>query len=192
MRVSTYLVVAQWALLFALGLLVIVAYRQMGRVFVRRAEKRPLGPPVGSIAGHLEYSRMTDGAWQTLEPGRGERLLVAFVDPTCLSCEKLVSALTDVRKSGVLDGVRILLLTSDPPHYLAVSDTFRTTSFEIGHIESSPLLEAYSPSATPLLVAIDATGVVRSAGPAATIEEVRDAVNVITARAGLTSDISLS
>jgi hypothetical protein len=187
MRIPLYLAVAQWALLLALGLLVVIAYRQLGRVLGRARQPAELGPPVGSRPGRISYERISrsaatvgsgtvgpgGAAGQTFEPGRGQPALVAFVDPTCPSCEELVTVLGAARQAGELDGLRVLLLTADPPGYLQISAAFRATSLEIGRPLDRADLEPYRASATPLLVAIDGTGVVRAAGTAVRLAEVR-------------------
>lgn len=177
MRIPVYLEVAQWALLLALGVLVITAYRQLGRVLGRSAVPSDLGPATGSSPGAISYERITaagpSGPPRVFEPGEGIPSLVAFVDPTCPSCEQLVTALTQARQDGNLDGMRVLLLTSDPPAYLGISAAFQATMLEIGRPADGADLERYRATATPLLVAIDAAGVVRAAGTAARPAEVR-------------------
>ena len=49
MRVPLYLAVAQWALLLALGLLVVTAYRQLARVLGQASTPAELGPAVGNF-----------------------------------------------------------------------------------------------------------------------------------------------
>jgi hypothetical protein len=185
MRIPVYLAVAQWVLLLTLGLLVIVMYRQLGRV-LGQAKPASLGPAVGSTAASFAYTRMAsitgngtagNGAQGTvvhhLTPGDGQATLVAFVDPTCPSCEQLVTALGTAEQAGQLASLRVLLLMSDPPRYLQISDAFRTCRLEIGQAVAHSELDAYNASATPLLVAIDGTGVVRAAGAAAQLADVR-------------------
>jgi hypothetical protein len=189
MRIPVYLEVAQWALLLALGLLVIMAYRQLGRVMGRAGKPAGLGPPVGSRPGKIDYARLSGAGEacgsgpggdsqqaaervQAFEPGSGQPALLAFVDPTCPSCEELVTALGAAREAGDLSGVRVLLLTADPPSYLQISAAFRATSLEIGRPLDRDDLEPYRATATPLLVAIDSTGAVRAAGTAVRRAEV--------------------
>jgi hypothetical protein len=164
--------VAQWALLLALGLLVVVMYRQLGRV-LGRAKPADLGPAVGTAAASFAYARAGDKSVHHLTPGNGQAALVAFVDPTCPSCEQLVTALSTADQAGELAGLRVLLLMSDPPRYLQISQAFRTCGLEIGQAVARSDLDAYHASATPLLVAIDQAGVVRAAGPAAQLADVR-------------------
>lgn len=171
---STYLATAQWVLLFGFGLLVVVVYRQLGWAFARLKPDRDFGPAVGTQAGAFEYNRISDGANHYFEPEAGIASLVAFVDPTCASCEALVASLGDLHRDGELEGTRILLVTSEPESYLQISDEFQATHLEIGRITSSAALAAYRVSATPLLVAIDERGTVRAAGVAIQPREIRD------------------
>jgi hypothetical protein len=178
MRIPLYLAVAQWALLLALGLLVITAFRQLGRVLGQNDPPAEPGPPVGSRPGRIDYDLLsgpggTAGAARSFAPGGGQPALVAFVDPTCPSCEQLVTVLGEATERGELTGLRVLLLTSDPPSYLRISAAFRASSLEIGRPLDSADLETWRASATPLLVAVDSEGVARAAGTAARLAEVR-------------------
>jgi hypothetical protein len=215
MRIPLYLAVAQWALLLALGLLVVTAYRQLARVVGQASTPAELGPPVGSRPSQIVYqpvplpvraasapsapsdqARPADeapagglaeptglaqleamladaaDAVRVFIPGHGQPALVAFVDPTCPSCEQLVSTLSAAQAAGELAGLRVLLLTSDPPAYLQISPAFQAAGLEIGRPLDRADLESYRPSATPLLVAIDAGGVVTKAGTAVRPAEV--------------------
>jgi hypothetical protein len=202
MRIPLYLAVAQWALLLALGLLVVTAYRQLARVLGQGGPPAELGPPVGSRPSQIIYQPvspvadavpsapggeaspaglaqldaiMADAAdaVRVFTPGHGQPALVAFVDPTCPSCEQLVTTLSAAQAAGELAGLRVLLLTSDPPAYLQISPAFQAAGLETGRPLDRADLESYRPSATPLLVAIDADGAVTKAGTAIRPAEVR-------------------
>jgi hypothetical protein len=173
MTIPLYLAVAQWTLLFAFGLLLIVVFRQLGRTLRQGDTSAPLGPEVGSKAAGLEYSRFADDTVQYLTPGDGQPALLAFVEPTCPSCEQLVLALGTAEHAGELTGLRVLLLTSSPKSYLRVSDAFRATRLDCGRILAPATTQAYGATSTPLLVAIDREGVVRAAAPAVELAEVR-------------------
>ena len=172
MRIPLYLAIAQWALLAALCTFVIVMYRQLGAAFYR-PKSEELGPSVGTEAAPVAYTRVSDDSVRDLTPGDGRHTLLAFVDATCPSCERLVSAMGEASAAGELDGFRVLLLVSDPPSYLQISKAFRDTPFEIGRLRERATVEAYKANATPLLVAVDNAGVVRSAGSAVHVSEVR-------------------
>ncbi|HXW46015.1 MAG TPA: hypothetical protein VEL03_14575 [Streptosporangiaceae bacterium] len=173
MHIPVYLEVAQWALLLGLGCLVVVMYRQLGRLLRHPDHAAEFGPAVGSQAGQFRYERVPDGATGQVTPGDGRPILIAFVDPTCPACEQLVTSLGELRDADRLAGARILLLISDPPSYLGVSAVFSATSLEIGRPVSARDMTGYRAEATPLLVAVDGAGVVRAAGVASTPGQVR-------------------
>lgn len=172
-RIPVYLFAAQWALLAALAMFVVIMYRQLGRLLTRSDKAPELGPAVGGQAAALSYISTADRQERQLIPGEDGPALVAFADPTCPSCEQLVGVLGELASAGQLDGIRTLILISDPPSYLRISDVFSGSELEIGRPARSDGLDAYQVSATPLLVAIDASGVVRAAGSAVKTAEVR-------------------
>ncbi len=173
MTVPTYLAVTQWVLLMALGFLVIIMYRQLGRVLGKTKMTAKPGPAPGTRAVGFEYMRINDETQHDLTLGDGQPILLAFVNPTCPACEQLVESLGAAVNAGELPGPRVLLLTSDPPGYLQISDAFTATRLELGAMTARAAREAYIATATPLLVAIDGEGVVRAAGPARERAEVR-------------------
>jgi hypothetical protein len=172
-RIPLYLAIAQWALLGGLGVLVVVMFRQLGKLTVGTAKARELGPATGSLAVPLSYTRADSDSVLDLRPGDGLPLLLAFVDPTCPSCEELVAVLGAMHSAGELDQLRTLLLISDPPSYLQISEVFSSTPIEIGRPARRDGMDAYRVSGTPLLVAIDAAGMVRAAGSVVRTAEVR-------------------
>lgn len=163
-RIPLYLAIAQWALLVALAVLVVLMYRQLGSMMRRDGTPAQLGPPPGERAQALPYTRARDGQVQVFTPGEGTGALLAFVDPTCPACEQLVTVLTAAQDAGELTGLRVLLMMSDPPAYLEISPAFRATSLEIGRPADRDTLDSYRARATPLLIAMDGAGVVRAAG----------------------------
>jgi hypothetical protein len=172
MEISLYLAVAQWTLLFGFAFLVIMLYRQLGHVFGAKAPFKH-GPPAGTRAESFEYKRVSDHTLQYVAPGGGQPALLAFVNPTCQACEELVRALSAAHKSGDLKDLRVLLLISEPATYLQISDAFRATDLEIGQILSKAPLNSYKVTATPLVIAIDAGGVIGASGAATELAEVR-------------------
>jgi hypothetical protein len=172
MRVPLYLEIAQWALLLGLAGLVIVMYRQLARLLGHRDDTHEMGPRVGSSAAAFRYAPIPGDTASQLVPGDGQALLIAFVDPTCPACEQLVTSLGELQGTGQLAGARVLLLVSDPPGYLRISPAFQATSLEIGRPLSPAEVAGYRATGTPLLVAVDAGGVVRAAGVASRPAEV--------------------
>ncbi len=173
MRIPLYLEVAQWALLFALGALVVVLYRQLGRLLSHEPAQGEPGPAVGVRAAPIRYRRLPDGDADQLMPGDGQPALIAFVDPTCPACEQLVSCLGALHAAGELTGIRVLLLISDPPGYLSISAAFQDTHLEIGRPLSAAEVSGYRATGTPLLVAVDSSGIVRAVGSASSTSAVQ-------------------
>lgn len=172
-----YVIVSQWTILLTLTLLLYLLYRQLGRLLRPAKSPVPPGPPLGARAEDFEYISVTEGTLRTFSPESDVPTLVAFVDPTCSTCEHLVTAMADVNASGQLNGIRTLLLISDPPSYLQVSEVFRNTALEIGHIPSKSAVASYHVTSTPLVVAINGDGLVTATGsgrdPADVMEFVR-------------------
>ena len=179
MRVPVYLEIAQWALLLGLGVLLVVLYRQLGRLLGSKHDSAELGPPVGSKAAPIRYTVVADGSHERIEPGGGQPALIAFVDPTCPACERLVVSLGEMQTAGELAGTRVLLLMSDPPGYLGISAAFQATSLPIGRPLSTAEVAGYRATGTPLLVAVDGHGTVRAAGVASKLPEVRSYAHAI-------------
>jgi hypothetical protein len=183
MRVPLYLEIAQWALLFALGLLVVVMYRQLGRLLSKPAATAELGPAVGTMASPFRYQKLPGGMTAQFSPGAGQPWLLAFADPSCPACEQLVTSLSTMQADGELAGAGILLLISDPPGYLSISAAFQATTLEIGRPLTVTEIAGYRATGTPLLVAIDGTGRVRAAGVARQVPEIRAFAAAITGQA---------
>jgi len=179
MRVPIYLEIAQWALLLGLGVLLVLLYRQLGRLLGGRHDSAELGPPVGSKAMPIRYASVPNGSHERISPGDGQPLLIGFVDPTCPACEQLVASLGEMQVAGELAGCRVLLLISDPPGYLRISAAFQATSLPIGRPLSTAEVAGYRASGTPLLVAVDGGGTVRAAGVASKLPEVRSYATAI-------------
>jgi hypothetical protein len=172
-KIPLYLAVAQWALLGALGLLVVVMFRQLGQLLKGSAKTGELGPPLRSQAAALTYKRPGEQEIRTLVPGHDRPALIAFVDPTCPSCEQLVLTLDAMAAAGELAAVRVLLLISDPASYLRISEAFSASKLEIGRPADPAGLATYRVSGTPLLVAVDAAGLVAASGSTVRRADVR-------------------
>jgi hypothetical protein len=176
MKVSLYLAIAQWAILFGLALLLIVLYRQLGRVFGAK-EPTKYGLPPGTLAPAFEYRRVSDGSLQHFTPGSDHPALLAFVNPTCLACDQLVSTMSTAHNSGELNILRTLLVTSDPIGYIEISDAFKNTPLEIGQVTTRATLNSYQAMATPLIVSIDGSGHISISGTATELPELRNFIH---------------
>lgn len=172
-RIPLYLEIAQWALLFGLAALLLVLYRQLGRLLSTADGLQAPGPAVGSKAAPIRYAGVPSGSPGRFTPGNGLPALLAFVDPTCPSCEELVANLSELEAASELAGVRVLLLISDPPGYLGISAVFQATSLETGRPLAAAEVSEYHVTGTPLLVAIGGDGVVRAVGVTSKLTDVR-------------------
>jgi hypothetical protein len=168
--------VSQWVVLLTCGVLVIVVYRQLGRVFGSKTAFQH-GPARGTRAEGFEYRRVSDQTLQHVVPGEMAPLLIAFVNPTCPACSELVSTLNAMESSGALSRLRILLLISEPTAYLQVSEAFTSTVLEVGQVLSRSTLNAYKATATPLMVAIRGGGAIAAVSSAADMASVTEVVN---------------
>jgi hypothetical protein len=165
-KIPEFVAIAQWALLLALGVLVTLMFRQLGRQLGVAKSPPALGPAVGTPAAGFEYARLDTGTRESFEPADGRAALLVFADPTCPACEELVAGLNQAHADGGLAAVRPLILTAEPASYLQISEPFRQTPLPLGRLVSDSARQAYRVSATPLAVAVDGGGVVRAAGPA--------------------------
>jgi hypothetical protein len=154
--------------------LLVVLYRQLGRLLSTAAGPDAPGPAVGTKAAPIRYAGVGSGSPGRFMPGDGQPALLAFVDPTCPSCEQLVANLGELSAARELRGVRVLLLMSDPPGYVGISPVFQETSLEIGRPLAAGEVSAYHVTGTPLLVAVDGDGVVRAAGVTSKRADVRE------------------
>ncbi len=188
MRVPVYLEIAQWALLFALGILVVVMYRQLGRLLGKSGKTADLGPAVGTTATPFRYQKLPGGMTAQFRPGSGTPALIAFVDPSCPACEQLVTNLTELAAGQELSGTDVLLLISDPPSYLSISAAFQETTLPVGRPLSAEEVAGYRASGTPLLVAVDGAGTVRASGVVRLVPEIRTFVASAAGRSGEAHD----
>lgn len=120
------------------------------------------GPPIGSRAADLEYRLVTEQTSRWLRPGDGQPTLVAFVDPTCPACEMVIEKIEEAVAERA-ERLRVLLLMSEPPAYIALSRAFSATTLALAQIVARDTIDRYRATATPLLVAFDGEGVVTQA-----------------------------
>lgn len=160
-----WLVVSQWALLFALGFLIIMMYRQVALLEqLKDRSSDHAGLPIGEKAYSFDYlpvNRSTN-APARFEP-RGSWSLLLFADPSCASCQTALLALESVAPHLALS-MQVLVATTSEPALIAASDAFRLSSFELGRIPADVSTRLYSTAITPFGYLIDPQGVVRAKG----------------------------
>jgi hypothetical protein len=161
----TWLVVGQWVLLFALGFLIIVMYRQVGYLQgLKDAGSEREGLPVGEKAPTFEYTRLNGeagaGTSTRFEP-QGNWSLLVFADPTCASCQDTLLTLEKMApKLG--QGVRIMVATTAEPAQIALADAFQTQTFAISRVRGDVPARLYRTRVTPFGYLIDPAGKVRA------------------------------
>jgi hypothetical protein len=160
-----WLFVSQWVLLFALGFLIIMMYRQVAyleQVKDHGAERN--GLPVGEKAPSFDYTPVNRGASGPVRfLPEGKWSLLIFADPGCVSCQQALLALERLLPHFT-PSMQVLVATSAESALIAASDAFRHASVEIGRVAASVSTRLYSTSITPFAFLIDPEGVTRAKG----------------------------
>lgn len=175
-----WLVVSQWVLLFALGLLVIVMYRQLGYLLhLRDAGTERDGLPIGGKAPAFDYTPV-NGDMRL--PARFEPLgtwsLLVFVEPGCVSCRSTISTLERLT-SAFEQRIRVLVVTSAEPALIAAVDEFRTASLGLNRISKDVPDKLYQTRSTPFAYLIDPGGMIKARGIATDEPAIRKLVQKV-------------
>ncbi len=160
-----WLFVSQWVLLFALGFLIIMMYRQVA--YLEQAKdhsSQRSGLPIGEKAPSFDYTPVNRRANTPIrfEP-KGKWSFLLFADPSCVSCQNALLALERVAPK-LAQPTQVLVATSSEPGLIAASDAFRLASVEIGRVATTVSTRLYSTSITPFGFVIDPEGVTRAKG----------------------------
>lgn len=175
-----WLVVSQWVLLFALGCLVIVAYRQLGYMLhLKEMGTEHDGRQIGEQAPAFSYTPMQQSldASDYFDP-KGKWSLLLFADPGCVSCQGALRALEHFAPE-VAARMQILVATSADPALITAVEEFRTASVTIGRVDGEVPFKLYRTHATPFLYVIDAEGVIQAKGVAGNEAEFRKLVRKV-------------
>ena len=172
-----WLVISQWTLLFALGFLVIIMYRQVG--FLQQLKDQGSereGLPLGAKAPAFEYAPVNGGANATarFDPS-GKWSLLVFADPACVTCQNTLLALEHISPK-LAQTMRVLVATTAGLAQIAAVDAFRTAPVEIGRISSDVLSRLYHTGVTPFGYVIDPEGKVHARGIATDESSIRQMV----------------
>lgn len=160
-----WLVVSQWTLLFALGFLIVVMYRQVG--FLQQLKDQGSdreGLPLGEKAPAFDYTPVNDSitASTRFDP-KGRWSLLVFADPGCVSCQSTLLALERLMPR-LGQAVRVLVVTSAEPAQINATDSFRTTVVAISRIHTDVASRVYRISTTPFGYLIDPEGMISAKG----------------------------
>jgi hypothetical protein len=160
-----WFVVAQWVLLFALGMLIIILYRQLGFLLhLRDQGTAQEGLPIGERAPSFEYALINENAQAVhhFEP-RAVWTLLVFAEPGCVSCKKTIGALEQLTPK-FKQQLQPLIVTSAEPELIAAVDEFANTPLALGRIDRTVSQRLYRTRSTPFAYLINPDGVVEAKG----------------------------
>jgi len=164
--VPVSLLVTQWILLAALGLLVVIAFRQLA--YYRGLSAASVGGlELGSLAPTFEYRAVFKGAAASelteLVPGSRD-LALLFGDPSCGACDRALSALEQFSKSPIGAQWDVFVATSAPAADLSRSEPFKMSGLTVGVVDPVVVHTLYQVQQLPLLYAVDTAGRVQAKG----------------------------
>lgn len=160
-----WLVVSQWMLLFALGFLIIIMYRQIGYLEqLKDVGSEREGLAIGEDAAVFDYTPASEDADAAIrfEP-QGTWSLLVFADPGCSSCQDTLRTLERMSPK-LAQTMRLLVLTTADPSQVAAADAFRNASVTIGRVRNEVPAKLYHTRVTPFAHLIDPEGVIRAKG----------------------------
>ncbi len=174
-RLPVVLVVAQWALLGGLAMLVLILYRQLAYLtHLRRtrddAERAPARAQVGeAFPTDIQIRPYRQGSYAGFQPlqARARPTILLFADPQCVACASRVEHFGRLGTLGELDGVAPLVLTDASQRELRLIAAFRDAGVPIAWVDGG-LLSQLGVEATPYYVTIGDDGRVLSRGVAET------------------------
>ncbi len=175
-----WLVVSQWVLLFALGLLVIAMYRQLGYLLhLKDAGTERDGLTIGEKAPAFDYMPVNGGRHLSarFEP-TGQWSLLVFVEPGCVSCRSTIPALERLVPS-FKQRTSIMVMTSAEPALIAAVDEFRAASLGINRVSKDVPDKLYQTHSTPFAYLIDPGGIIRAKGIVADEPAIRKLVQKV-------------
>jgi hypothetical protein len=140
----------QWAVIAAVGILLLGMLRQVGLLLPASSRAEPSGPPVGRRLPRPVLGRL---AAEFPSSSGGEETLLAFVTESCTGCQRLLSSLENGHEAA---HSQLVLVARQP------SDGFRRALAElpVSRIDddSGELWKACRVTATPLLVRLGKGG----------------------------------
>lgn len=143
--------VAQWVVLTILAFLMLGVFRQLSLMLPAPERIEAGGPDLGEAAPRELVSGL--GETVAAEEIQERGALVAFVQESCPGCQRLVSDITSSRQTT--NGQPIVLVTDQPsPEYWrAIGQSAIPAIADDGDI-----WHACKVAATPLVIALDASG----------------------------------
>lgn len=166
MDAFTIALILLWAVVIALGIVVVALARQIGILFERVAPMGALmtdsGPKIGEASPKFALQSLGSGKPVSIGAQTGRSLLIFFLSPTCPVCKKLLPVLKSAQKAekGWLDIV--LASDGDAPKHEDFVTSHKLDGFP--YVLSSDLGMAYRVSRLPYGVVLDGEGTVRAKG----------------------------
>lgn len=166
MDAFTIALILLWAVVIALGIVVIALARQIGILFERVAPMGALitdsGPKIGEASPKFALQALGSGKAVSVGAQTERSLLIFFLSPTCPVCKKLLPVLKSAQKAE--KGWLNIVLASDGE--AAKHEAFITSHKLDGfpYVLSSDLGIAYRVSRLPYGVVLDGEGTVRAKG----------------------------
>jgi len=165
MDAFTIALILLWAVVIALGIVVLALARQIGILFERVAPMGALmtdsGPKIGEASPKFALQALGSGKPVSVGAQTGRSLLIFFLSPTCPVCKKLLPVLKSAQKTE--KGFDIVLASDgDAPKHEAFIASHKLDQFP--YVLSSDLGMAYRVSRLPYGVVLDGEGTVRAKG----------------------------
>ena len=174
----TWVVVAQWILLFTLGGLVIVLYRQFAYVLsLRDVGTERDGLPIGEKAPAFDLLPFESGrdAPVRFDPV-GHWSLLMFADSGCESCSHAVTALGRLAPK-LRQLSQVLVVTQSEPLRIAAVEAFAIALVPVGRVDAEVSERLYRTHVTPFAYEIDPEGIIRAKGAAGDEPGIRRIMN---------------
>jgi methylamine dehydrogenase accessory protein MauD len=165
MDAFTIALILLWAVVIALGIVVVALARQIGILFERVAPMGALmtdsGPKIGEASPKFELQALGTGTPVAIGASTGRSLLIFFLSPTCPVCKKLLPVLKSAQKTE--KGFAIVLASDgDAPKHESFIASHKLDGFP--YVLSSDLGMTYRVSRLPYGVVLDGEGTVRAKG----------------------------
>lgn len=153
-------------LLFALGFLVIVMYRQVGFLQnLKNISSDQEGLPIGERAPSFTHIPIKgDVNVARGFAAQGQWTLLLFLDPGCVSCQSALHALEKMAAQLSSRSVHSLIITSAEPAVIAAVDAFSTSFLDISRVSKDVSTKMYRTRITPYGYLIDPAGIIRAKG----------------------------
>ena len=165
MDAFTIALILLWAVVLALGIVVVALARQIGILFERVAPMGALmtdsGPKIGEASPKFALHAVGSGRPVSIGAQTGRSLLIFFLSPTCPVCKKLLPVLKSAQKAEKSFDI-VLASDGDAPKHEAFIASHKLDGFP--YVLSSDLGMAYRVSRLPYGVVLDGEGTVRAKG----------------------------